>query len=282
MNTRNETRRRQVVLASIAATMLVASAIAVFPAAAAPQPPHVFDGYVQNMDGADVSGETVTVTYQGTVVGTDTTSDEGYYRISVSADAVDPDQTRTVELSVADTTKQRQWESGDHSRVSFTIDQTSSPSDPTPTETETPTPTETETETPTPTPTDAPSSGGGATGGGGGGGGGADSPSDPTPTETETSTPTETETSTPTETETPTPTETETSTSTETETPTPTETETSTPTETETPTDGPTATETQTATPTESPGSNGPGFGIALAVLSLIGASLLAARRYDL
>jgi PGF-CTERM protein len=64
-----------------------------------------------------------------------------------------------------------------------------------------------------------------------------------------------------------------------TETPTPTTTPTPTATETPTPTATLTATGTSTATPSPTPTSNQPGFGAALALIALIGATLLAARR---
>ena len=50
-------------------------------------------------------------------------------------------------------------------------------------------------------------------------------------------------------------------------------------TETPTPTATPTATGTSTATPSPTPTNNQPGFGAVLALIALIGAALLAARR---
>jgi len=79
----------------------------------------------------------------------------------------------------------------------------------------------------------------------------------------------------PTATETPTPTTTPRPTATETPTPTTTPTATETP----TPTATPIAMGTSTATPSPTPTSNQPGFGAALALIALIGAALLAARR---
>jgi len=107
----------------------------------------------------------------------------------------------------------------------------------------------------------------------------------PTPTPEPTPTPTEEPTPTPTPTPEPTPTPTEEPTPTPTEEPTPTPTEEPTPTPTEEPTPTPTD-EPDSPTPTDEPettttSDSGPGFGIVAALIAMLGAALLAARRNE-
>lgn len=180
-----QTLRRLAV--AIVAVALVASAMSAVALGAPPSPPHRFFGTVSDANGDAVSGATIEVVYQGSVIDTATTNSDGYYDLKVDdPDDSASDETLTLRVAGTDTSKQRTWLSGESSEVNFQLDAGESATTPTstatesesPTETATPTATESGSSTATPTATATPSSGG-STGGntGGSSGGSTGSPS---------------------------------------------------------------------------------------------------------
>jgi hypothetical protein len=104
----------------IALVVLVAMSISVAPAAAQPAPPHEIYGTVTDQNGDGVSGETVTVSYDGTDLQSTTTDSNGDFVVQVT----DPDgQTtgETLTVAVAGNSKTTTFEEFASEQIDFSI-----------------------------------------------------------------------------------------------------------------------------------------------------------------
>lgn len=152
------TRQRSALrLLVVVVALLTVAGAGVAPLAAAqddgpPTPPHRFYGTVAD-DGSPVSGATVQVVYQGTVLASDTTNGDGYYDLKAAPEGTSLSEGDSVTLRVSGTEKTETWKPAGATEVDFDVD----------TQTETP-----PSDTPTTTATTTRSGGGGGGGGGGG------------------------------------------------------------------------------------------------------------------
>ncbi|AFK19822.1 PGF-CTERM sorting domain-containing protein [Haloferax mediterranei ATCC 33500] len=225
-------------------TLLVVTGAAGTAMASPPSPPHRFFGTVED-DGELVSGATVEVVYEGSVVASDTTDSDGYFDLKVPEEHINTSGERTVTVTVRNQSKQFEWQSTGSTEVNFAFGDSDDGDD------------------------NTDGGGDGNTGGGGdgntggngdgntgGGGGGNTGGGAETTTSTSTSTPTTTTTMSPTTSET-------------------TQTATASPTASTT---AATTTETTAANDTPTTGTGVPGFGVSAALMALLAAALLALR----
>lgn len=120
MYTNHHTIRLLVVLVALGAvTGALAPGIAVAQSDGPPEPPHRVYGDVTD-GGSAVQGVTVEVAYQGSIVGTDVTDGDGYYDLTVEADAVRDGGTMTV--SAEGVSQTLTWEAGGADELDLAVD----------------------------------------------------------------------------------------------------------------------------------------------------------------